>query len=512
MLPTHTNCHKKSAVYGKNSGTIHTLKKMFINSYHFVTGFTLSHKDFFLYISVLLFIVLNLMKIFNNDFWNDEAYSIILVKKSVFEIIVTTAGDVHPPLYYFILKLFCEILGYKPWIYGLVSLLPFIFTLIFAIREFRKEFGFTTAYIFIILQSLSSAAIIHNSEVRMYSWGLFFVLLCAYSAYKIICGQNKSWLPFTIFGLCGAYTHYYALISIAFIYITLFLVLIVRNKRNLKNCLISGFITVVLYFPWLLVLINTLQRVNKKYWITEITSISSCYNFLFEQGIIGIVTGLIFVISFIGFISKNRTLRIPQKGIPKPGYGLSDKAILIIICVLSIIGTLSTGLIVSALMRPVMQTRYLYPCAGLLWLALAVSFPKVFHNKILHMAFILILLLNCTKIYAQDYMEYTKQKNMTAETVKYLDYNLQSDNILVTDIQHLTTAVLDYYYPDNQHMYVSKKDVWLSSDKTTYMLISSVLTPVQIKELNEAHKEYEFIMQSMLTNHTVFIYKIKNTK
>ena len=66
--------------------------------------------------------------------WSDESFSLLLIQKSYFDIIGTTMADVHPPLYYFILKFVVSLFQ----VFGLsvdstivvakfVSVVPFVF-------------------------------------------------------------------------------------------------------------------------------------------------------------------------------------------------------------------------------------------------------------------------------------------------------------------------------------------------------------------------------------------------
>ena len=59
---------------------------------------------------VILFTLLYLSLIFNDNVWTDEIFSMNLFADSFAQIIVDTAEDVHPPLYYFlgrIMRLVC---------------------------------------------------------------------------------------------------------------------------------------------------------------------------------------------------------------------------------------------------------------------------------------------------------------------------------------------------------------------------------------------------------------------
>ncbi|PIW73452.1 hypothetical protein CO005_01355, partial [Candidatus Roizmanbacteria bacterium CG_4_8_14_3_um_filter_34_9] len=44
-------------------------------------------------------------------FWRDEAFSYFMAKKNIFEMLLLTAKDFNPPLYYFILHFWMNIFG-----------------------------------------------------------------------------------------------------------------------------------------------------------------------------------------------------------------------------------------------------------------------------------------------------------------------------------------------------------------------------------------------------------------
>ena len=55
-------------------------------------------------IPIILFIIY-FQTIFNNSIWLDEAFSMSMIQQNFGEMIYNTAIDVHPPLYYIILKI-----------------------------------------------------------------------------------------------------------------------------------------------------------------------------------------------------------------------------------------------------------------------------------------------------------------------------------------------------------------------------------------------------------------------
>lgn len=70
------------------------------------------------------------------DIWADEACTIQTVRQSYLSITQLTAIDVHPPLYYYIVKFFCDLLPFVNEIVvgRMVSLLPYVILWIVAIK------------------------------------------------------------------------------------------------------------------------------------------------------------------------------------------------------------------------------------------------------------------------------------------------------------------------------------------------------------------------------------------
>lgn len=64
-----------------------------------------------LYLYAFVLFAMHFVRIFDNSFWGDEGFTIRLVKASFYRMCRLTAGDVHPPLYYF----FTQILYHIFW-------------------------------------------------------------------------------------------------------------------------------------------------------------------------------------------------------------------------------------------------------------------------------------------------------------------------------------------------------------------------------------------------------------
>ena len=106
-------------------------------------------------------------------------------------------------------------------------------------------------------------------------------------------GKTSDWVIFSVASLCAAYTHYYALISVAFFYLAL-LSLLPQDKSSFKKILITYCAAVVVYLPWLLVLLPTFKRAAADWWSTFIPSPINCIGFFFNPSWTVLIFGLAF--------------------------------------------------------------------------------------------------------------------------------------------------------------------------------------------------------------------------
>ena len=101
-------------------------------------------------ITCLLFCGLYISLIFNQNIWTDEAYTIQLIRENSFTGIITgTANDVHPPLYYLMLKIFINVFGDSIPVYKLFSICPLILCFVLAGTKIRKYWGEQTSLLFV---------------------------------------------------------------------------------------------------------------------------------------------------------------------------------------------------------------------------------------------------------------------------------------------------------------------------------------------------------------------------
>lgn len=235
----------------------------------------------FLILGILSFFVC-LFQAFGQDIWFDEVFSVNFIQHSYKEIAALTGKDVHPPLYYWYLKLFHDIgkvlvpAASSIVLCKLASMLPFVGIFVYTLTAIRKNFGLHVAGLFWFLVMTMPQISNYTVEIRMYSLALFFItaafvhsceLVRAFPAQGVseaertaepgaagsevtsgavlasgsVTGENglikwwkrnKHWLLFWVYGILTAYTQYYACVAVIAIYIALFVFFVVKAHKG----------------------------------------------------------------------------------------------------------------------------------------------------------------------------------------------------------------------------------------------------------------------------------------
>lgn len=213
-----------------------------------------------LYISIILLGTLFiLISCFHSNMWFDESYSIAIAKHSFKEIWQIGSHDVHPVLYYIMIRIVMLITNNSIVCVRLFSCVPLILMSILGYSFIRKEFGNKAGLIFTFFSLFFPTLLTYAGEIRMYTWAMLFVTMMFVYAYKIMNNNNvrevlsddnnimyenkiknkntllKYWIIFSIFSLASAYTHYYALAVAAIINVGMFIYFIIAYAKSSKN-------------------------------------------------------------------------------------------------------------------------------------------------------------------------------------------------------------------------------------------------------------------------------------
>ena len=107
----------------------------------------------------------------------DEYWTYSLVNLPFMQGMTVAAHDVHPPLYYLILYLFTPFGLGNIFILKIASIIPYLLLMFVSYFKIRKDYNWLTAGLFIFCIGAMSDFFVEFLTMRMYSWGLFFVIM-----------------------------------------------------------------------------------------------------------------------------------------------------------------------------------------------------------------------------------------------------------------------------------------------------------------------------------------------
>lgn len=423
------------------------------------------------FISVLLGIVcivsysILIWQCFNPSIIGDETFSMSLTKGSFIDIIRNTARDVHPPLYYLILKFvisFLSLFGI-PAVYAgkLTSALPLLLLVIVSFTAIRKRFGMYTSCLFAVCLTGMSGMQDFAVFIRMYSWAMLFVTMAYLSAYDLVCATQdnalsfrkrvQSGIPFVLYSLLAAYTHYFACIAVSGVYFALLIYFVFCDRKHIREWLLYLLASVIGYLPWLNVTLRQVMTVKDGYWIEPITfdTLFSYFQFLFNPSVYQYYSGTILGFILFGLILYVISAALLQRY--KTGHGiLPDQTLFFSLCGIMIpFWEIMIGVLASVLIRPVFSQRYIFVSTGALWLGFSILMAAYFKNcspkrTVYFSLFLLLLLCINTKGFMKRETEFRDGWNTLQKT---LNSRLTPGDVILSNFGQIRLS-LSYSYPD----------------------------------------------------------------
>lgn len=379
-------------------------------------------------IIIAAFIYATLM--FNNNVWYDEAYTLAMIPHSFSDILRITAEDVHPPLYYFALKIFCSFGGDVLIMSKIFSIIPIVLMMILGYVQLGKIFDKKTALAFVLLVALMPLYQGFSVEVRMYTWASFTVFGCGVFAYRAITsGKIRHFVFYSLFGVASAYLHYFAFVSVLIIYFFAFVGAI--KKKKFLPWLISALASLASYIPWMSAFIMQLgEKVTSEYWIAPITlevikgyfdvwlkcgEYTYIYKFVFAAMLVGCIIAVI--------ITKNKErIRVLLLGV----------SVFVLTCVI--------GIVASVLVRPVFIERYAIPAIGLVLASMAAGIGVVKSRIVLSLITAVGIAASAINYPSAYDIEYNSSEKNIEYVIEGSDYDA-----LVCFVDSHLYGVLSYY-------------------------------------------------------------------
>ncbi len=196
-------------------------------------------------------LALRLIRLNFQPLWFDEGYSFYFANSSLAQLIERTSVDIHPPLYYLLLKGWLAVCGSGVAAARCLSVVSGVAAIPLLYLLGRRLWGGRAGLFAALLLALSPFHIYYSQEVRMY--GLVTLLGLAASLLTLRAAEGRGrwdWVAAGAALLAGLYTQYYA----AFIPAGLTIVLLARRdlRRRLGAWLLTLAGVALAYLPWLI--------------------------------------------------------------------------------------------------------------------------------------------------------------------------------------------------------------------------------------------------------------------
>jgi hypothetical protein len=255
----------------------------------------------------------------------------------------------------------------------------------------------------------------------------------------------------TLFTLFSAYTQYFFAITCGLIYLLILYEILTKHKDKLKEFGKSVLALIILYAPWMIVLVHQMQTqagepregfelANAIHYLTAFAIKGQ--NFEFEMVIFKLVS-LAFLILVLVLIYKNQD-RFSAAG------------------VFLMYGTIAIGILsLMSSFSNTMRMRYLVPVFGIFWLSASIIIGKIENNRLLLVTLILVMVLAGASLtitshdidsrMTTNHEKYTfldSINNNSTVVVYNTDYGYR---ILHTDLNKTKQYTLSdtYYYSDD---------------------------------------------------------------
>ena len=170
----------------------------------------LDKKDWvFLTMGVGAAVGLGFSTITRGSVWFDEAFSEHITRHSFFDILRYTAADVHPPLYYWALKIWRMLFGSSELALRSLSLFFLAATIVVVYVLVRRTFTRSAAITSMTLLVLSPMLCRYGVEARMYTMELFIIVAATAALLAAVRTKSrKAWMVYGVLIGLGMLTHY----------------------------------------------------------------------------------------------------------------------------------------------------------------------------------------------------------------------------------------------------------------------------------------------------------------
>ncbi len=196
--------------------------------------------------------------------WTDELYTAQWVTGSVGDLLTATINDVHPPLYFLLLKGWAALAGSGDFSLRFFSVAAGWLSLAFVYRLGRAWGGSRLALVTTTLCALSPLLVLYDRMARYYSTAMLLGLVSTWLLWRLLRRpQDAGWRLWSLYGLASLAAIYTFYLAGLLIVAHGWAVLLLGHRRLRRQWLLTGLLVVLGVAPWAGVVIGQLLRTGR---------------------------------------------------------------------------------------------------------------------------------------------------------------------------------------------------------------------------------------------------------
>jgi mannosyltransferase len=219
--------------------------------------------------------VLRTYRLDGQSLWYDEGVTATVAARGLVELTHWTAGDIQPPLYYYLVAGWGQIAGWSEWSLRFPSVFFGVLTVPLLAAVAQRLIGQrAAARLAALLAACHPLLIYYSQEARMYALLVALGILAAYLLLLAADADQRrphwAWLGYAVAGAAAAYTHYFAFFLLLGLSLAAAGALLHRRcGRGLLWLSVANGAILLLYLPWLNVMWQQLGG-DRSYWTGDL--------------------------------------------------------------------------------------------------------------------------------------------------------------------------------------------------------------------------------------------------
>lgn len=203
-----------------------------------------------------------MLPILTQSFWRDEAFSVLIAQKDIFDIIRLSTQDTSPPLYYILLHYWMILFGNSEAAVRFLSLIFHLFTVVIIFLIARKIIRSVFGSAFIALVTLFNPFLLQYAfEARTYSLLTFLSVAALYLI------MLKRYVETGIVLALAIFAHNFAIISFAIF--SIWWLFINKAKLQLSSSLRLTIFPSLVIFLWGSFILAQWSNLKHGFWIPK---------------------------------------------------------------------------------------------------------------------------------------------------------------------------------------------------------------------------------------------------